>query len=56
MLPTSQLLHGLGPKDIIYQPVVLVLTEAVTVIGDHASTVLPSMLQHEQPLKDLCIC
>ena len=54
--PTSELLHGLGREYIVDQAIVLVLAEARAVIGHHARAVLPAMLQHEQPLKQLRIC
>ena len=43
------------PKTSRTRPVVLVLMEAVPIGGDHARTVLASVLQHQQPLIELDI-
>ena len=41
---------ALLPKNFSDKPVVLVLPKAVAVSGDHASTVLTTVLEHEQAL------
>lgn len=52
-----QLVHGLGVvEDIFDQTIGFVLYELAAVCeGDHASTVLPTMLQHQQTFVQLSI-
>lgn len=52
-----QLVHGLGVvEDIFDQPIGFVLNELAAVCeGDHASAVLPTMLQHQQTFVQLSI-
>ena len=53
-----QLVHGLGiVENILDQTIGFVLNKLAAVLeGDHASTVLPAMLQHEQTFIQLSIC